>query len=144
MVLSKFFFWLGIANNLALIAIFIIRGINLPVIERFGWIYLLFAIPTVIGIVLALQTPGSVRYTIFLFIFFAFILIEALFDHILKIPFRESMDWRTLVPYAALYISSNYGFIVMSWKVATAQGVAMLVLFVVQLAANVFTHPFAR
>lgn len=141
MILPGFFFWLGIANNVALITTFIIRGLNLSIIERFGWIYLLFAIPAAVGLILALQTPGSMQYIVFLLIFLAFLVIEALFDWVWKIPFRESMDWRALVPYVALYVSSNYGFIVMSWRVSSIQGIAMLVLFVVQIGANLLTHP---
>ena len=65
---------------------------------------------------------------------------EALYDWILKIPFRESMNWRLLAPYVALYIASSYGFVVMVWKESVAGGLLMLGLTVVQLVANALTH----
>jgi hypothetical protein len=34
----------------------------------------------------------------------------------------------------------NYGFVVMVWKTNLAGGILMLVLFVVQIVANLITH----
>ena len=135
------FFGLGLVNSLCLIAIFLTRRWNLALLEKFGWLYLLLAVPAVYGIVLVQQEQASVQYTIFLAIFLAFLMIETLYDWILKIPFREEMNWPVLVPYVALYISSTYGFVVMPWRVSLPQGVIMLVLFVGQLLANALTHP---
>lgn len=140
-MVESFFFGLGLANSLCLIAIFLTRRWNMAVLEKVGWLYLLLAVPAVYGIVLVQQERAAVQYTIFLGIFLAFLMIEALYDWILKIPFRETMDWRVLAPYVALYISSTYGFVVMPWRVSLPQGIIMLVLFAVQLLANVLTHP---
>jgi len=72
----------------------------------------------------------------------AFLAIEALYDWILKIPFRETMDWKQLAPYVALYISMNYGFVIMTWKYYSVRGgIILLVLFVIQIIANIVTHP---
>jgi len=74
----------------------------------------------------------------------AFLAIEALYDWILKIPFREKMDWKQLVPYVALYISMNYGFVVMVWKYdSVTRGIILLSLFAIQIIANIVTHPRA-
>jgi len=60
----------------------------------------------------------------------------------LKIPFRETMNWKVLAPYVALYISMNYGFTVMVWKYdSIIGGIVILVLFIIQIIANVLTHP---
>jgi len=76
--------------------------------------------------------------------FLAFLAIEALYDWILKIPFRETMDWKQYAPYVALYISMNYGFVVMVWKYySVIGGVVMLGLFVIQIIANIVSHPRA-
>lgn len=139
-MLEPLFFALGLVNNLALIAIFIVRGRRLDLIERYGWFYLLLSVPAAYGFVLAQQQDKTGRYTIFLGIYLAFLAFEALYDWILKIPFRESMNWRLLAPYVALYISSSYGFVVMVWKESVAGGVLMLVLTVVQFVANALTH----
>ena len=93
------------------------------------------------GLVLVQQEHASVQYSIFLGIFLGFLVIEALYDWILKIPFRETMAWPVLVPYVALYVSSSYGFVVMPWRVSLPQGIIMAVLFVVQVLANILTHP---
>jgi hypothetical protein len=140
--MQTFFFILGVVNNVCLIVIFTLRARHLKLIERFGWLYLLLAIPTLYGFVLAAQAGSSPQYSIFLGIFLAFLAIEWLYDWVLKVPFRETMDWRLLIPYAALYVASSYGFVIMVWKYdSVARGILMLVLTAAQVLANVLTHP---
>ena len=69
--------------------------------------------PLSAGIVVAQREQATVQYTIFLAIFLAFLGAEALDDWVLRIPFRENPDWRLLVPYVALYVSSVAGLGVM-------------------------------
>ncbi|MFZ1284305.1 MAG: hypothetical protein WAQ75_09340 [Propionicimonas sp.] len=140
-MVEPFFFGLGLVNSICLIAIFMTRRWNLALLEKVGWLYLLLALPAVYGLVLVQQEHASLQYTIFLVIFLAFLLIEALYDWIWKIPFREEMNWPALVPYAALYLASTYGFVVMPWRASPQQRIIMLALFVAQILANVLTHP---
>jgi hypothetical protein len=143
-MLEPFFFALGLVNNLFLIFIFLLRKKYFALLEKIGWAYFLLAIPAIYAIYLVQQEQKTSRYTVFLFIFLAFLLIEALYDYILKIPFRETMNWKQLTPYVALYISMNYGFVVMVWKYdSMLRGVILLGLFVVQILANLATHPRA-
>ncbi len=137
-MVDKYFFALGVANSTLLILIFLIRKDHLPVVQSYGWVYLLLALPAIHLISLAQQDPKSRTYTAFLLIFLAFLALEGLFDFVLRIPFRS--DWRLLTPYLALYYAMNYGFVVMPWKASPGRGVFLLVLFLVQLAANVLTH----
>jgi len=141
-MLEPFFFALGLVNNGFLIFIFLIRKNHFALLQRIGWAYFLLAIPAIYAIFLVQQEQKTPRYTIFLVIFLAFLAIEALYDWILKIPFREKMDWIQLAPYVALYISMNYGFVVMTWKYySLIGGIVLLGLFVVQIIANIATHP---
>lgn len=143
-MLEPFFFALGLVNSGVLIFIFLIRKKYFALLEKIGWVYLLLAIPAIYAIYLVQQEQKTARYTVFLGIFLAFLLIEALYDYILKIPFRETMNWKQLTPYVALYISMNYGFVVMVWKYdSMLRGVILLGLFVVQILANLATHPRA-
>lgn len=143
-MLEPLFFTLGLLNNGFLIFIFLIRKKRLALLQKIGWAYFFLAIPAIYAIILVQQEQKSPRYTIFLGIFLAFLAIEALYDWILKIPFREKMDWKQLVPYVALYISMNYGFVVMVWKYdSVTGGMIMLGLFVIQIIANIISHPRA-
>jgi hypothetical protein len=140
-MLEPFYFVLGLVNSAFLIFIFLIRENHLDLLQRFGWVYFLLAIPAIYAIFLVQKEHKTPRYTIFLGIFLAFLAIEALYDWILKIPFRETMDWRLLVPYVALYISMNYGFVMMTWKYySVRRGTILLILFVIQIIANIVTH----
>ena len=141
-MLESFFFKLGLVNSGFLIFIFLIRKNHLDLVQRIGWVYFILAIPAIYAIFLVQQEHKTPRYTIFLGIFLAFLAIEALYDWILKIPFRETMDWKLLAPYVALYISMNYGFVVMAWKYySVGGGIILLVLFIIQIIANIVTHP---
>jgi hypothetical protein len=53
-MLEELFFILGFANNLFLIFIFLIRKDKMVLLKRFGWVYLLLAIPAVYGILLVI------------------------------------------------------------------------------------------
>ena len=114
----------------------------MEILLRFGWIYLLLAIPAVWGTILALHENDAWRYAIFLGIFIVFLVFEALLDHVLKINFRENWrkNWKWLVPYLGLYYAMNYGFVVMPWKTSLAWGLIMLCLFIVQIVANLKSH----
>jgi hypothetical protein len=141
-MLEPVFFALGLANNLLLIFIFLIRKDHLALLYKIAWVYFLLAIPAVYAIFLVGREQKSLRYTIFQVIFLAFLAIEALYDWILKIPFRENMDWKKLLPYVYLYIAMNYGFVAMVWKYySVTGGIILLVLFVIQIIINIFTHP---
>ena len=141
-MLEPFYFALGLANNVLLIFIFLIRKKTFALLQKIGWVYLLLAIPAIYAMFLVQQEQKSWRYTVFLGIFLAFLAIEALYDWVLKISFRETMNWKQLAPYVALYISMNYGFVVMVWNYDSwVRGVIMLALFVIQIVANLISHP---
>jgi hypothetical protein len=141
-MLQPLFFVLGLVNSSFLIFIFLIRNNHLELVERVGWMYFLLAIPAIYAIILVQREQQTQRYTIFLGIFLAFLAIELLYDWILKIPFRETMDWKLLAPYLALYFSMNYGFVVMTWNYySLPKGIILTVLFVIQIIANIASHP---
>ena len=142
-MLEVFFFILGIVNSVFLIFIFMIRRRGLALLGRIGWMYLLLAIPAAYGIILVTQEQITVRYSIFLGIFLAFLLMEWLLDHVLKINFRENWknNWKWLLPYLSLYYAMNYGFVVMPWKTSSVWGIVMLCLFIIQIFANLRSHP---
>ena len=137
-MLEELFFILGLVNNLFLIFIFLIRKDKMVLLKRFGWVYLLLAIPAVYGIFLVVREQKAVQYSIFLGIFLAFLALEGLYDYILKIPFRE--NWKLLTPYLVLYYAMNYGFVVMVWKISLPRGLLMLGLFIIQIIINICTH----
>ena len=128
-------------NNILLILIFLIRKKRLNLLHRFGWTYLLLAIPATYGIFLVFQEQKAVQYSIFLGIFLAILALEGIYDLILKVPFREEKKWKLLVPYLILYYAMNYGFVVMVWKNSLVGGFIMLGLFVIQIFVNIRTHP---
>ncbi|PTQ83830.1 hypothetical protein C8U37_112100 [Trichococcus patagoniensis] len=136
---ENYYFLLGIVNSLLMITIFLlVRYAKAAQVAVVGKVYLALAVPAVIGIVLAQQQQKPIQYTIFLSIFLAFLLLEGIYDFVLKVPFRE--NWKLLTPYLMLYWSMNYGFIVMAWKHSKLQGTILLGLFIIQIIANIRSH----
>ena len=142
-MLEVYFFVLGLVNSIFLILLFLVRKNRPDLVYRFGWIYLLLAVPAVFGIFLVQRENETVQYSIFLGIFLAFLFVEWLLDYALKINFRENLreNWKSAVPYLTLYYAMNYGFVVMPWKTSLAWGLVMLGLFIVQIIANLKSHP---
>jgi len=142
-MLELYFFVLGLVNSVFLIFIFLIRKNRSVILQRIGWVYLLLAIPAAYGIILVAQEQQTIRYSIFLGIFLAFLLLEWLYDYVLKINFRENWrkNWKWMVPYLSLYYAMNYGFVVMPWKISLVWGLIMLGLFIIQITANLKSHP---
>jgi hypothetical protein len=135
----NYYFVLGLVNNVFLSLIFLLVAThNISVVERYGWIYLLLLIPTICAFFLKKPKKDAKRYTVFLGIFIAFLIIEAMYDHVFKISFRE--NWLLLVPYIILYWGMNYGFAVMVWKTSHRRGIIMIGLFVIQIIVNIFSH----
>ena len=142
-MLELFFFILGVVNSVFLIFIFAIRKRRLDLVRRIGWAYLLLSIPAACGLYLVVQEQKAFQYAVFLWIFLAYLLLEWLLDHVFKINFRDNWrrNWKWLVPYLGLYYAMNYGFVVMPWSTSLTWGLIMLALFIVQLAANLTSHP---
>ena len=136
--MKQLFYVLGVANSILLILVFILRKNHLPLIQSYGWIYLVLSVPAFYLLFFASTGQYLMQYRVFLGIFIAFLILEGLFDHILKIPFRD--NWVLLTPYLVLYYAMNYGFVVMPWKESANHGIVMLVLFVLQLVANYYSH----
>lgn len=133
------YFVLGSVNNLILISVFLsVRFFRMSKMKYLGISYLLLVFPSTALIIASISLNKPAQYSIFLGIFIAFLLLEGLYEYILKIQFRK--DWKLLIPYLALYWSMNYGFIIMTWKTSTVQGGIMLGLFVLQLTANILSH----
>src|SRR4030042_2741079 len=126
-MLELFFFILGLVNSILLIFIFFIRKNRLDFLQRFGWLYLLLAIPAVYGIFLVAHEQKPIQYSIFLGIFVVFLVLEWLHDFVLKINFRENWrkNWKYIVPYLVLYYAMHYGFVVMPWKTSLIWGIIM-------------------
>ncbi len=135
---ESLFLIIGLLNNILLTTVFILRKKSMAILERFGWLYLLLSIPTLYATILVVQEQKPTAYLVFLGIFMAFLAVEGVFDHVLKIPFRQ--NWRYLVPYLMLYYAAGYGFVVMVWKDSQTWGIVMLTLTIVQIVTNILTH----
>ena len=140
------FFITGVLNSLFLIILFLFRKDRFSLVQKYGKLYFLLALPAIADIVLVILERADKRYIVFLVLFLVFLVIEWLYDYVLKTDFRANWlkNWKWTVPYLALYYAMNYGFIVMPWKEHISWGIPMLCLFVVQIIFNIRSHPKPR
>ena len=137
---EELFFSTGVLNNLFLILIFSVRKLGaIEAVKRIGWAYLgTLGVLGVACLGAGVGIGADARYIVFLSIFLLYLALELVYDYILKVNFRR--DWKLLAPYLCLYYAMHYGFVVMVWKNAIWAGVVMLILFMVQLGANLLSH----
>lgn len=107
----EFAFVLGLLHNLLLTGVFYSRCVkNENLIRKFGLSYLILVIPlSIISLILSIIEGEESLYTIFLTVVLIYLLIELLFDWVLKIDFRH--NWKLLIPYLALYYFANYALV---------------------------------
>ncbi|MHB1314220.1 MAG: hypothetical protein ACYCX2_01895 [Christensenellales bacterium] len=133
------YFAIGAAHNILLSIVFAFRKAgNERAMRAAGYAYFLLGIPAAAALALAAVLGRQANYMIFLAIFIAYLILEYLFDFLLKIPFRR--NWKLLLPYLALYFAANYGFFAMAWKYSLVQGMIIGALLAVQLVLNMLSH----
>lgn len=134
------YFGIGLLNNLILISIFVVRkNKKIDIIKTVGKVYIaLLGSIAVFAMIIGVYFQVDVRFIVFLSIFLAYLILEIVFDYILKIDFRK--DWKLLTPYLILYYAMNYGFVVMIWKVSLLKGILLLSLFIIQMIVNIISH----
>lgn len=143
LIFAQLYFILALLNSLILILIFVVRKTgNINLVKKLGYIYLLLVFPAIYLLVLSITEHLQYQYTVFLSIFIVYLILEFIYDYVLKIDFRK--NWKLLTPYLALYYAMNYGFIVMVWKNSIENMLVVLILTVLQIAANLWSHKTAR
>ena len=132
-------FLIGLIFNVLLCGIFYAQKKERDQIVHFlGLVLLSLAIPILITLILVIVEKKGIRISIFLGIFLLYLLLEGIYDFILKIPFRR--NWKLLTPYLVLYYMTNYGMIVINWKIATERGILILMLCLLQIGLNIWNH----
>ncbi|MDD5499782.1 MAG: hypothetical protein PHT91_02825, partial [Candidatus Nanoarchaeia archaeon] len=71
-----------------------------------------------------------------------FLGLELLFDWVLKKDFRK--NWKLLTLYLPLYFFANYALIMIVWELNTTLGIILLILYIIQLIFNTFSHQSVR
>ena len=141
-MLKTFLIIWGLLNNLLLILIFFLRFKGFEkkkdLIQKIGYIYLGLAPFAIIVWVLSVLNERPSSNGIFCAIFLIYVAVEALFDFILKIEFRNI--WYLLIPYLILYYIINYGIVVMIWAESQSWGIVLLILWIIQLVVNAISH----
>ncbi len=136
---ENLYFIMGISNSLLLILIFLVRKTGkIDTVKRIGYFYLILFIPASYALYLSISQQKGIQYIIFLVIFLIFLILEIIYDFILKLNFRK--NWVLLTPYLAFYYAMNYGFFAMVWKESKIRGTVILILVIIQIAVNIWSH----
>ena len=133
---------IGLLFNLLLISVFILRKYqHWAIIKVIGILLTLLGIPAIIVIILLIVQDGekNIQTIIFLCFFLAYLIIEALFDLILKLEWRQ--NWKLMIPYLIFYYAANYSVVGMVWHRNNIWGPIIAALAVIQIVVNIWSHP---
>lgn len=137
---SLFFFIMGLYHNVLLSLLFYFsKQKNSIWIKNIGKTYLfgiapLISIALIWGVIISLELSKL----ILILIIIAFVLLEILFDWILKINFRK--NWLLLIPYLIFYYSANYAIVIIPWDYNIIYGIILLILMIIQIGINTWSH----
>jgi len=139
-IFTSYQFIVGLYHNILLIILFYYRKRNeLDKIELTGKIYLIGITPLVLMLLIwSLLRKEERNILILNGLILLFVLLEILYDWILKIEFRS--NWKFLVPYLILYYIANYAIVVLPWEENKVFGEILLGLMILQLGVNTWSH----
>ena len=138
------FLILGLYHNAMLIALFYAskRQANKQLTTIGKW-YLAVMLPGSVGITIWAAILGfRWGYMLLLLILIIYLLIEILYDYVLKVNWRN--NWRFAAPYLAFYYIANYAVVVLNWEYSITWGIILLILFILQIITNIWSHPRAK
>jgi hypothetical protein len=141
--ISTLLFVIALFANLILILIFLYRKKeDYILIKKIGYGLYVVGLLDIFAIIMVVIQGEDTRLIWFLGFYLAFLVIELLFDYILKIDFRT--NWKLLTLYLIFYYMANYSLIMMNWLFSSTLGLIILILFIIQLLANILTHQTAK
>ncbi len=119
-------------------ALFVARMAGHPGIQRgFGLFFFALVFPTLYLLVAAVQHRRQATYFLWLVLFLAFLVVEALLDFVLHVPFRE-VHWQVIL-YVVLFLGGLGGMVRVARRAGRRWGTVALVGFLSTLALA-FAH----
>ncbi len=119
-------------------ALFVARMVSHPGIQRgFGLIFLALFFPTLYLLFAAFQHRRPAVYFVWVVLFLAFLVVEALLDFVLHVPFRE-VQWQVIL-YVVLFFGGMGGMIGVARRAGRRWGTAAIVGFL-STAVLAFVH----
>jgi hypothetical protein len=116
--------------NVLVIAVFISRLSRSPKSEYwFGLILIVCVIPLVYLFITAFRFHRSLLYFIQIGLMIAYLVIELMFDYVLKLDFRQNP--RIVVPYIMLFFSGTGGMIGVANHAGRGWTIATVISFIV-------------
>lgn len=139
---SLILFVIGLIHNLVLIALFYIRKDQKKqtLVMSIGKVYLGIMFPSsiIFAWIIYQEFQISNQFIISILIFI-YLCLELLYDYILKLDFRSNFKY--LIPYLIFYYLANYSIVVLTWELSQPFGIVLLVLFILQIIVNTWSHP---
>jgi len=120
----------AIAFYVSAILVFTFRLLGKPQFENWiGYFEFLLAIPLIYLLVQAPKLNRPVLYTIQIGCMLAWLIVEALLDHILKVDFRH-VQWM-VISYVMLFFAGTGGLLGVASNAGTGWKIAAIVLFLI-------------
>ncbi len=137
-------------NNIVFIASAIIFNISVAgvylaskynngvLLQTFGAIVVLMAIPFTISLIGYLKKKAEKKIIISLVIILLYLVLEIIFDYILKIPFRDILALHIF--YIIVFYTAAFSMIGVSFNINRKMGVIVLITFLILIGCLIYMY----
>jgi len=137
-------------NNIVFIASAIIFNISVSgvylaskfnngvLLQTFGAIVVLMSIPFTISLIGYLKNKAEKKIIISLVIVLLYLVLEIIFDYILKIPFRDILALHIF--YIIVFYTAAFSMIAVSFNINRKMGVIVLITFLILIGCLIYMY----
>ena len=126
-------------NNILMIFLFLARIYKYPKIEYWlGVVFMLSIVPITYMLIKAIESKRAILYFVQLSLMIVFIVVEFLWDYILKLDFRQNQNY--VIPFLILFYSSFGGMIGIASHSGKQWTVITVITFLLMTTVSLIMH----
>jgi hypothetical protein len=126
-------------NNILMIFLFLARIYKYPKIEYWlGVVFMLSIVPITFMLIKARESNRAILYFIQLSLIIVFIVVEFVWDYLLKLDFRQNQNY--VIPFLILFYSSFGGMIGISSHSGKQWTVITVITFLLMTTVSLIMH----
>ena len=129
----------SIIFNIAVSGVYLASKFNNGVLlQTFGAIVVLMSIPFTISLIGYLKNKAEKKIIISLVIVLLYLVLEIIFDYILKIPFRDILALHIF--YIIVFYTAAFSMIAVSFNINRKMGVIVLITFLILIGCLIYMY----
>jgi hypothetical protein len=111
---------------------------NELLLQTFGLIVVLLIIPFTISLIIYIKKKAEKKIIISVIIILLYLVLEILFDYILKIPFRDILILH--IPYILVFYAAAFSILGVSFDINRRMGLVVLTTFLILIGCLMYLY----